>query len=230
MVLYGTIVKGLVSMPRKSKIAAGSGRRPAPERPVRERILSAAFAAFQERGFSEATTSEIATLAKASKRELYACFENKQEMLIAGIAEHAKRIRPPLDLPAPASREALLTTLTAFGTATLRGVCEPGVLAVYRLAIGESERSPKVAKALDSAGREANRAALAAFLAKALANDLLAHDDPAAMADFFRALLWGDVLIRVLLRVANAPSLEEMERRAHDASRALLASFPGASR
>ncbi len=216
-------------MSRKSKTAAGSGRRPAPERPVRERILSAAFAAFQERGLSEATTSEIATLAKASKRELYACFENKQEMLIAGIAEHAKRIRPPLDLPAPGNREALLSTLTAFGTATLRGVCEPGVLAVYRLAIGESERSPNVAKALDSAGREANRAALAAFLAKAAANDLLAHDDPVAMADFFCALLWGDVMIRVLLRVANEPSPKEMERRAREAGRALLASFPGTS-
>src|SRR5262249_42972229 len=137
----------------------------------------------------------------ASKRELYACFENKHEMLIAGIAEHAKRIRPPLDLPAPASHEALLKTLTEFGAATLRGVCEPGVLAVYRLAIGESERAPKIAKALDGAGREANRAALAAFLAKAAANDLLAADDPAAMADLFRSLLWGDVLIRVLLRV-----------------------------
>jgi AcrR family transcriptional regulator len=217
-------------MPRKSRTAAGSGRSPASDRPVRERILSAAFTAFQERGFSEATTSEIAALAKASKRELYACFENKQEMLIAGIAEHAKRIRPPLDLPAPSSREALLSTLTAFGTATLRGVCEPGVLAVYRLAIGESERSPKIAKTLDSAGREANRGALAAFLAKAAANDLVAREDPAAMADFFCALLWGDVLIRVLLRVANIPSSKEMERRAIEASRALVASFPGANR
>jgi AcrR family transcriptional regulator len=217
-------------MPRKTRIAADRRRSPVPDRPVRDRILSAAFTAFRERGFSEATTSEIATLAKASKRELYACFENKQEMLIAGIAEHAKRIRPPLDLPAPRSREALLRTLTAFGTATLRGVCEPGVLAVYRLAIGESERSPKIANALDSAGRKANRAALSAFLAKAVANDLLAHHDPATMADFFCALLWGDVLIRVLLRVSNVPSINEMERRASEASRALLASFPGVSR
>src|SRR5262249_35063872 len=94
-----------------------------------------------------------------------------------------------------------------------------------RLAIGESERSPKIAKALDSAGRETNRAALAAFLAKAAANDLLAHHDPAAMADFFCALLWGDVLIRVLLRVANVPSINEMERRATEGGRALLAAF-----
>jgi len=71
--------------------------------------------------------------------------------------------------------------------------------------------------------RRAYRAALAAFLAKAAANGLLAHHDPAAMADFFRALLWGDVLIRVLLGVADVPSINEMERRAGEASRALLA-------
>src|SRR5262249_22812515 len=162
-----------------------------------------------------------------SKRELYACFENKHEMLIAGIAEHAKRIRPPLDLPAPTSRDALRRTLTQFGTATLRGVCEPGVLAVYRLAIGESERSPNIARTLDSAGREANRVALAAFLAKAVENDLLARQDPAVMAEFYSSLLWGGLLIRVLLRVADVPPVDEMEHRAGVASRMLLACFPG---
>ena len=45
------------------------------------------------------------------------------------------------------------------------------------------------------------------------------------LADFFRALLWGDVLIRVLLGVADVPSINEMERRAGEASRALLAAF-----
>jgi len=218
-------------MTRKTRSTAGeAGRSPAAGRPVRERIVAAAFSAFRKRGFSAATTDEIARLAKASKRELYACFENKQEMLIAGIAEHAKRIRPPLDLPAPTSREALMRALTQFGTATLRGVCEPGVLAVYRLAIGESERSPNIARTLDSAGREANRVALAAFLAKAVENDLLAHEDPAVMAEFYSSLLWGGLLIRVLLRVADVPPVDEMEHRAGVASRMLLACFPGTRR
>jgi AcrR family transcriptional regulator len=214
-------------MSRKPRTAGEAGRRQAPGRSARERILAAAFTAFREHGFDAATTGEIARLAKASKRELYACFQDKQEMLIAGIAERAKRIRPPLDLPAPTSRDALLRALTQFGIATLRGVCEPGVLAVYRLAIGESERSPEIARTLDSAGREASRAALAAFLAKAVENDLLAHEDPAVMAEFYSSLLWGGLLIRVLLRVADVPPVDEMERRASEAGRMLLACFPG---
>ena len=37
--------------------------------PVRARILEAAFSAFMERGFAETSTLEIATRARASKRE-----------------------------------------------------------------------------------------------------------------------------------------------------------------
>jgi AcrR family transcriptional regulator len=200
------------------------------EHPVRERILSAAFSAFRERGYDAATTLEIATRAKASKRELYALFDDKHEILTACIAEHAQRIRPPLDLPAPTSRDNLAATLSAFGTAALRGVCEPRVLAVYRLAIAESERSPEIANVLDSAGRGANHAALSAFLGKAKAQHLFAEGDPETMATVFSSLLWGNLLIRLLLRVTPAPTIKEMERRANDASRALLTLYPAPSR
>ena len=51
--------------------------------PVRARILEAAFSAFMERGFAETSTLEIATRARASKRELYAEFGSKQDMKAA---------------------------------------------------------------------------------------------------------------------------------------------------
>ena len=62
---------------------------------VRERILGAAFEAFRERGYAATSTLEIATRARVSKRELYALVGNKQKMLIAAIAERAKRSRRP---------------------------------------------------------------------------------------------------------------------------------------
>ena len=61
------------------------------ETAVRERILEAAFAAFMKSGYATASTLEIATRARVSKRELYALVGNKQEMLIACISERAKR-------------------------------------------------------------------------------------------------------------------------------------------
>src|ERR1700736_301747 len=54
---------------------------------VRGRIVEAPFAAFTRRGFAETSTLEIATRARVSKRELYALFGSKQEMLIACIGE-----------------------------------------------------------------------------------------------------------------------------------------------
>ena len=60
---------------------------PAPDDPVRGRILSAAFGAFKEHGYAQASTLEIATRAKVSKRELYALFGSKQQMLVSCISE-----------------------------------------------------------------------------------------------------------------------------------------------
>jgi len=193
------------------------------ERPARERVLAAAFSTFRDRGFAGASTLEIATRAKVSKRELYALFDDKQAMIAACIEERAKRMRAPLALPTPQTRAELAATLTAFGAAVLRGVCDGDVLAVYRFAIAESERTPAIARTLDSIGRQANRAALVGLLEQAQSGRLLRQGDAAAMAEAFFAALWNDLLIRLLLRVAHAPSAEEAEQRSRAATDLLLA-------
>src|SRR6516225_3067200 len=77
------------------------------ETAVRERILEAAFAAFMKSGYAAASTLEIATRARVSKRELYAFVGNKHEMLIACISERAKRFDVPANLLIPRERESL---------------------------------------------------------------------------------------------------------------------------
>ena len=132
----------------------------APGPSLRERILGAAFGAFMERGYAGTSTLDIARRAKVSKRDLYAQFGSKQAMLAACIAERAERMRMPLDLPVPRSREALAATLIAFGRTLLREVSRPEVLATHRLAIAEAEHAPELARTLDELGRAANLAAL----------------------------------------------------------------------
>jgi AcrR family transcriptional regulator len=191
---------------------------------IRDRVLGAAFAVFRRRGFSDATTLEIATRAQVSKRDLYAMFGSKQAMLTACIKERASRMRQPLELaaPVPASREAVAATLIELGTAILRVVCHPDVLAVHRLAIAESDRAPAIARTLDESGRAANHAALAAWLAKAQERGFMGPGDPAAIAAGFLGLLWGGLLIQLLLRVRDAPPPDEMEVRARAATEAVL--------
>ncbi len=210
-------------MSERRKPATARRDRQRPGKPVRERVLSAAFVTFRDRGFSRASTLEIATRAKVSKRELYALFDDKQAMLVACIVARAERMRAPLQLPTPQTRDELKAILTALGTALIRGTCDPDVLAVYRLAIAESEAAPAIARTLDTAGRQTNRAAVVKMVEEAQARGILRPGDAAAMAEVFFGALWNDLLVRLLLRVADAPSPKAAERRAQAATELFLA-------
>jgi AcrR family transcriptional regulator len=192
--------------------------------PARARILDAAFAAFSAHGYEHTSTLEIATRAKVSKRELYALVGNKQDMLVACITERAGRLRAPVDMPEPRDRESLAGVLAAFGERLLREVGDPVVVGVFRLAIAEAERAPEIARALDSIGRAAARKELAAVLAKARARGLL-DGDSAEMAERFLALLWGDLMMRLLLRLVETPTTEQAGQRAREAATAFLRLF-----
>ena len=129
--------KKAVTAPPRPRAKASDGS-------TRERVLTAAFAVFRKRGFSGASTLEIATRAQVSKRDLYALFGSKHAMLTACIRERASRMRQPLEsaAPIPSSREAVAATLVELGTSILRVACHPDVLAIHRLAIAETDRAP----------------------------------------------------------------------------------------
>jgi AcrR family transcriptional regulator len=195
------------------------------ETAVRERILEAAFAAFMKNGYATTSTLEIATHARVSKRELYVLVGNKQEMLIACIRERAKRLDVPSDLPVLRDRETLAQVLASFGTKLVREVSDPTVIAVFRLAISEVIQAPEVARLLNSIGRETSRAALGKIMARAQASALLTGR-PAELAEQFAGLLWRDLLVSLLLGVAERPNPREIARRARDAAAAFLQLHP----
>jgi AcrR family transcriptional regulator len=189
---------------------------------TRQRILDAAFKTFLKRGYDRASTLEIATQAKVSKRELYAYFKNKEALFAAGIKGRTDQMRVPLASPDISSPEALARTLEAYGVSLLSGVTHPHVLAVHRLVIAESVRSPALAAILDREGRQANVNALVELMHSARAKGFLDTGDPAHLASVFGGLLWGDLFTRLLLRVEKSPSPTEIERRAREATRAFL--------
>ena len=195
------------------------------ESAVRDRILDAAFAAFVKSGYATTSTLEIATRARVSKRELYALVGNKQEMLVACISERAKRLEVPADLPVLRDRQTLAQVLAAFGTKLVREISDPTVIAVFRLAIAEAAQAPEVARALNSIGREASRAALRKIMAQAQASGLVTGR-PAELAEQFAGLLWRDLMVSLLLGVTERPNLREIAGRAHDAAGAFLQLHP----
>jgi AcrR family transcriptional regulator len=192
---------------------------------VRGRILTAAFEAFQERGYGATSTLEIATRARVSKRELYALVGNKQQMLIAAIGHRAKRLQAPADMPILRDRATLAQVLTAFGAQLVREVTDLTVVAVFRLAIAEAVQAPEVARTLDSLGRETSRAALRHIMAAAHEAGLI-DGRPADLAEQFGGLLWRDLMISLLLGVAERPTPPAIEARARDAVAAFLSLHP----
>jgi len=188
---------------------------------VRERILTAAFDAFMERGYAVTSTLEIATRARVSKRELYALVGNKQKMLLTAIAERAKRLQAPADMPMLRDRATLAQVLTAFGIQLVREISHPDVVAVFRLAIAEAVQAPEVARTLDSVGRETSRAALRRVMTEARAAGLI-DGYPADLAEQFAGLLWRDLMISLLLGVAQRPTSRAIQARANDATEAFL--------
>jgi AcrR family transcriptional regulator len=195
------------------------------ETAARECILDAAFAAFMKSGYATTSTLEIATRARVSKRELYALVGNKQEMLIACISERARRLDVPANLPELHDRETLAQVLASFGTKIVREVTDPTVIAVFRLAIAEVVQAPEVARTLDSIGRETSRAALRKIMARAQASGLLTGR-PAELAGQFAGLLWRDLMVSLLLGVAERPNSREIAGRARDAAAAFLQLHP----
>jgi AcrR family transcriptional regulator len=201
-------------------------RVPATERqtPVRARILEAAFSAFMERGFAETSTLEIATRARASKRELYAEFGSKHEMLAGCIRQRAERLKLPVDLPEITDHATLQQALVAFGSQVLREVSDPAVVTVFRLAISEAVRAPEIAQTLTDVAIAASREALREIMRRAIDARLLGGGAP-EMAEHFSGLLWGSRMLGLLLNVAERPSAREAVSRAEWAATAFLLAY-----
>jgi hypothetical protein len=89
----------------------------------------------------------------------------------------------------------------------------------------KTSRAPVIARALHSSGHEANQKALTALVRKAQAQGLVQAGDPAVLAARYFAVLSGDLMIRLLMRVREAPTEREIKVRARAAAETLMA-FP----
>jgi AcrR family transcriptional regulator len=193
--------------------------------PRRKAILAAAYDVLMEQGYAGASTLEIATRAKVSKRELYAEFGSKRGILEALIATTAARMQVPLAPAELADPAALAAALTRYGATALTELTHPAVLAINRLAVAEAGASPELGRILDQQGREPNRKALVLLFRRAQAAGFVGGGDPEQMAGAFFSLLFGDLMLRLMLGVVPPPKRPEIQRRAELATQAVLELF-----
>ncbi len=191
------------------------------ESDTRDRILEAAFEIFTQKGYAAASTLEIATRARVSKRELYATIGTKQALLVECIRQRSARFRIPEDLPAPTNHESLERVLLTFASRLVTEISDPTVIGVFRLAIAEALHAPEVARALDSIGRETSRSALRKVIEQSRAAGLI-DGQPAELAEQFAGLVWGNFMVSLLLGVADRPNARAIALRARGATDAFL--------
>ncbi|MFW6856647.1 TetR/AcrR family transcriptional regulator [Burkholderia gladioli] len=192
------------------------------ERSPRQRIIEAAFRIFAEKGYESASTLAIATQAKVSKRDIYANFSNKQDMLLACIEGRGQRMNLGAALPRATSAAMLEKVLASFASRLLVEVTDPIIITIYRLAIAEVARAPEIARTLDRIGRKASQQALTTWLAQAQQDALLGEGEAAALAAEFLALAWNDLRTDLLLGVAPRPSTEALAEQACQAAAAFM--------
>lgn len=193
--------------------------------PRRRAILEAAYQVLIERGYGGASTLEIATRARLSKRELYAEFGSKSGILQALIAVTSTRMQVPLTMAAIRDRSDLAGALVRYGTTALDALTSAPVIAINRLAVAEAGRSSEMGGILEANGREPNRKALIALLANAQSAGLLGAGEPETMAGQFFSLLLGDLVLRLMLGVAPRPTPRDLAKRAEAATKAVLALY-----
>jgi AcrR family transcriptional regulator len=194
--------------------------------PRRRAILMAAVKVLMERGYARASTLEIATRARVSKRELYAEFGSKRGILEALIDSASLEMQLPLTPAEIGDRHALAAALTAYGVAALTTLSNPYVLAMYRLAIAEAPGNTELGEIIDARGREPNRRALVELMRRGQAAGFLGGGEPERIARKFFALLMGDLMLWLLVGVEQPPAAPEIRARAERAAAAALQLHP----
>jgi AcrR family transcriptional regulator len=179
-----------------------------------------------EKGYARASTLEIATRARVSKRELYAEFGSKRGILEALIATSAADMQAPLAPAEIGDRHALAAALTAYGIAALTTLTNPYVLAMYRLAIAEAPADTELGEILDLKGRQPNRRALVEIVRRGQAAGFVGAGEPERLGQEFFGLLMGDLMVWLLLGVSEPPNAADIKTRAEHASQAVLALHP----
>jgi AcrR family transcriptional regulator len=188
----------------------------------RAAILAAAGETFLTRGYDAATTLEIARLAKTSKRALYQHFSGKRDILNQLVLDRSREMLAPVDASAPGSRDEYIDALERFGVSFLSRLLDPSTVALYRLAIADT--NPTSSQALWSSGHARVKQGIRGFLEQGAALGHIVCDDLDSALEAYFDRLTGWLLLGQLLRAEPPPDLTALRHRA--AAAAGLFRFP----
>ncbi|WP_096703769.1 TetR/AcrR family transcriptional regulator [Magnetospirillum sp. 15-1] len=163
----------------------------------REAILDAAQRLFLDEGYSSTSMDAVAARAGVSKATIYAHFEGKDQLFAAIMHRRceASFVFAPPDESFDAAR-----ILTTYAERLLTLLTTPDALALYRVVVAESARTPELAQAFYDTGPTRGKTAIAASVARLQARGELVGDmDAMVIADQFVGMLRAETYHRALL-------------------------------
>lgn len=173
--------------------------------------MCAAAEQFLAVGFRETSMDSVAAAASVSKQTVYAHYGNKEALYRAVIAAKCKQHRlSDENLPTTANT---LEALQLIGEHYMDLLCDPEVVAMYRVVAAESLNYPKIAVMFHESGPGQGHHALAGFLERHSQGGALNIDEPVRAATVLLSLLRADYQYALMLGLRQSPTVEE--RRAH---------------
>ncbi|MBG6242813.1 MAG: TetR/AcrR family transcriptional regulator [Candidatus Symbiopectobacterium sp. Dall1.0] len=175
----------------------------------RQAILDIATRAFIEQGFNNTSMSEIASRVGGSKSTLYNYFSSKEEIFSAVMASSAKaNIAEAFESVDP--KKDIETTLNQFGRNYLSSVLSSGLMAIWRMAISESERSD-IGRLFYAEGPQKGWKRLSHYLSKKSDEGILRHSDSWVCAMHLKGLIEAELFLVAALGVDTAPDAKRIE-------------------
>jgi TetR/AcrR family transcriptional repressor of mexJK operon len=202
-------------VPRAWTVGDPRRKRQAEKRVV---LLQAATAVFLAEGYAGTSMQAVADRAGVSKMTLYRHFQDKEELFLAMFFEHCMRSRDRATVePAKEVPEAI-AALEEFARGFVRAFTDPGMLALFRMLIGETGRFPQLGKTFYDHGPRQEIADIEVILSGLL--------PPAAVrgrAQAFFYLALGDAYHQLLLGCfPDKSSAGALEAQIREAARLVL--------
>jgi len=189
-----------------------------------QQILSAAGALFMAQGYGATSMDAIAREAGVSKATLYARFRNKEDLFGAIIAAACRRHAESLSGP-EIGHTNVGAALRRMARDFLTHVLSPQAAAIYRIVIAEGPRFPELGRIFYDSGPRLTLDRLTSYLGRAGERGLLRIAEPRVAAEQFAGMLKGDLHLRHLLGLAEAPKAAELDAVVDKAVGAFLRAY-----
>lgn len=189
----------------------------------RSRYLETALELFIEHGYHGVTMDTVVAAAGGSKATIYRYFESK-EALFSAIVDELQTTLSATPAPQDVVDLPLADGLRILGRATASAALSQRAIVLLRLAAGEHNRFPELARLLFELAPGRSYERFAAFLEAKRDRGEVTVDDVQIASEQFLAGLVGHLQLRMLLGV-DEPSPHDVDDRVEAAVRMFLRTY-----